>query len=53
MGVMRRSRGSMTKYQLVLMLALVGSTVTPSPANAHIRFNVPLKPGSTFNCVIS
>ena len=27
---------SMTKYQLVLMLTLVGSTVTPSPAQSGL-----------------
>ena len=36
MAVTRRSRGSMTKYQLVLMLTLVGSTIIPSPAQAGL-----------------
>ena len=36
MAVTRRSRGRMTKYQLLLMLTLVGSTITPSPAQAGL-----------------
>src|SRR5262245_13751406 len=36
MAVTRRSGGSMTGYQLVLMLTLLGSTVTPSPAQAGL-----------------